>query len=448
MRSNGSATPGTKYLVSSAEQAAGLFGPGSMGHLMARAFLANHSSGELYVIPLADAAGTKAEEDITFTGPATGNGTVFLRIAGQLVEVPVSSGDSETDIADAAVVAVNAATDLPVVATNIAGVLELEAKHAGTVGNGITLSLNALGDPFEVLPAGVGATLGAAALSGGATDPAPSGWVTAMDDTPFDAVICQYTASGYLDALRDELARRWTAVVGIQGTAFAAHAADVADSITFVEGRNDRHLSALCLDAAKGWLSLPGVYAAAYAGVAARELAVDPGRPLQTLPVRGIYAGSQEIFADRNTLAVRGAVTVTVTAGVVSIEADTLTYRLNPLGASDGAWFYVQVPFILQRIGRRLKTRVETRYPRHKLAADGTNFSPTAPIVTPGGLKGEIITELAGIEFDGFIEDLQTWKSGVTVQRDSGNPNRVNVVVPPDLINGLRVAAFDINFTA
>lgn len=446
MLSSGTATAGQRYLVSSASQAATLFGAGSVAHRMARAFLANHPTGELYVIPLADASGTAASQTITVTGPASGAGTIFLRVAGELLEVPVAVSDSATDIGDAIEAAINANTALPVTALNSAGTVTVTCKHDGTVGNGVTLSLNDLGSPDEVLPAGVGCTLGGATLASGATDPTAGDWITAMGDDAYDVVVLQYTASAFLGAVKTEMERRWGPTVQLQGTAFACHFADPGAGVTFVEGRNDKHLSCRILDNAKSWLSMPGEYAAAYAGIAALYLGADPGRPLQTLPEAGVYVGTSESFTDRNTLANAGAATTSVTAGTSYIEAETLTYRTSALGADDRSWEYVQVPFLLQRLGRRLKSRIESRYPRHKLADDGNRFGPSVAVVTPGTLKGEIVAECLAMESEGFLENVAEWKGSIVCERDTVNRNRVNVTIPADLINQFRVGSFTVAF--
>jgi phage tail sheath gpL-like len=445
MLSSGTATAGTRYLVSSAEQAAGLFGAGSMAHLMARAFLANHPSAELYVAGVADAVGTNASQTLTFGGTATGGGTVFLRVGGQLVEVPIASGDDDDAAAAAAVAAITANTALPVTAAAVNEVVTITAKHDGTIGNLITVALNSAGAPDEVLPPGLTAVLGGSVLASGATDPAASSFVTALGQEPFDVVVMQSTASSLANAIKTEMDRRWGATVQLQGTAFAAHFANPNDGVTFVEGRNDKHLSCIVVDRAKNWLSQPGEYAAAYAAVAALELGADPGRPLQTLPLAGVYVGQQELFADRNTLAKKGAVVLNVVAGTAYIQAETLTYRKNALAADDLSWDYVQKPFLLQRIGRTLKARIESRYPRFKLAGNGT-FSAAARVVTPATIKGEIVSALQEMEAQGFIENLDAWKNGITVVISPTNPNRLDIFIPADLINQFRVAAFDITF--
>ena len=43
--------------------------------------------------------------------------------------------------------------------------------------------------------------------------------------------------------------------------------------------------------------------------------------------------------------------------------------------------------------------------------------------------------------WSGLVENLRQFKAHLIVERDSDNPNRVNVLYPPDLINQLRIFA-------
>jgi len=44
------------------------------------------------------------------------------------------------------------------------------------------------------------------------------------------------------------------------------------------------------------------------------------------------------------------------------------------------------------------------------------------------------------------VEDVANFKSHLIVERDSNNPNRVNVLYPPDLVNQLRIFAVLVQF--
>jgi hypothetical protein len=43
--------------------------------------------------------------------------------------------------------------------------------------------------------------------------------------------------------------------------------------------------------------------------------------------------------------------------------------------------------------------------------------------------------------YNGLVENLSAFKQNLIVERDPNDPNRVNVLYPPDLINQLRIFA-------
>lgn len=140
-------------LVLSPEEAANTYGAGFMIHRLVKASMEGSNNGETWVLPQAEVAGAQATGTITVTGPATANGTVYLYIGGDLVEVTVTSGDTADTVGAAIAAAITADTDLPVTATNLAGVVTVTSKSTGTWGNFIALTFNwGFG---EALPAGI-----------------------------------------------------------------------------------------------------------------------------------------------------------------------------------------------------------------------------------------------------------------------------------------------------
>ena len=84
---------------------------------------------------------------------------------------------------------------------------------------------------------------------------------------------------------------------------------------------------------------------------------------------------------------------------------------------------------------------ITSKYPRHKLANDGTKYGPGQAIVTPSVIRGEIIAQYQRMEETGIVENSDEFKKALIVERDTKDPNRINVLLPPDLVNGLRVFA-------
>jgi phage tail sheath gpL-like len=120
---------------------------------------------------------------------------------------------------------------------------------------------------------------------------------------------------------------------------------------------------------------------------------------------------------------------------------ESTTYQLNLYGQGDDAYELVTTLATLARLLRNQRQAITTQFPRHKLGNDGTRFGPGQAIVTPGLIKAELVGEYRIDEFNGLVEDANAFGDNLIVERDPNNPNRVNVLYPPDLINQLRVFA-------
>lgn len=442
--SGGSAAANVPVFCSSGDQAKQLCGVGSMLERMVTKYRENDTFGEVWILPLADnVAGTQAEGEIAVTGPATGAGTLNLYIAGQRVQVAVASGDSATEIGDAIEAAVNANTSLPVTADNAAGTVTLTARHKGLVGNDITIIENYLSSlGGETRPAGVGIAI--TAMSGGTTAPDMATALANLADESFDYIIHPYTDTTSLNALQDylgDVAGTWSWAKQLYGGGFSARRGSVADLQTFGDARNDQHMSVLGFD------GIPNaVYevAAAYGAQAAKSLSIDPARPLQTLPLLGILApqvADRFSLTERNTLLFTGVATSYVESGTVRIERAVTTYQQNTFGQPDPSYLDVETLFTLATVLRRLRYSITQKFPRHKLANDGTRFGDGQAIVTPKIIRSELLATYAEMETLGLVENREAFEANLIVERDATDPNRVNVLYPPDLVNALRIFA-------
>ncbi|EBT4617015.1 phage tail protein, partial [Salmonella enterica] len=98
--SGGSAKALELHDVFSDDEAAALFGRGSLAHIMSASALKANRYLQLQVIGLADAqAGKAATGDISLTGPATQSGTLTLWVANTRIDAPVQAGDDAKAIA-------------------------------------------------------------------------------------------------------------------------------------------------------------------------------------------------------------------------------------------------------------------------------------------------------------------------------------------------------------
>ena len=445
----GTAPVNVAQLVSTTDQAKTLFGVGSMLARMHAKYRAQDPFGEVWCIAVADAgAGTNATGTITVTGPATAAGTICLYIAGQKVTVGVAASDAANTIAAAINSAINAATDLPVTSTVATNVVTLTCRWKGATGNDISVL-----DSFrgwaggQSLPSGVAlAYSGSGFLTGGATNPTLTGTViTAMGDDEYDFVIHPYTDSTSLDAFQTEYndsVGRWSWSRQVYGHCYSALRGTLSALTTAGALRNDPHHTIAGID--NDCPNPCWEYAAAYGGANAVCLLVDVARPTQTTPLTGILApraGKRFLLTERQSLLNYGIATSYVSGGLLRVERAITTYQKNTWGQSDPSYLDSETLHTLSEITRRLRNRITQKYPRHKLANDGTRFGAGQAIVTSSVIRGELLAEYADMEEVGLVENRVLFAKYLIVERDSGNPNRVNVLLPPDLVNQLRIFA-------
>ena len=455
----GTATADTPILVTSDASARTLFGEGSQLAAMCISVRANDPYCELWAIPVADnGAGTQAAGLLTVTGPATASGTIYLYIAGKLIEVGVAASDAATAIAGAITAAITAADDCPVTAVNPVAPnnhkIELTARHKGTLGNDIDVRLNYLGQiSGQELPTGVAIAI--TPMATGATDPSLTNAIAAMGDTEYDYVILGWndaTTTAAFTAEMQDVSGRWSPLRQVYGHVFCAKDDTVGNLSTAGNLLNDQHLTLFGCESVP---NPPWEWGSAAAAQVAKSLKIDPARPVHTLPLVGILPPAEtdrHTATERNTLLYDGVATLYTSGGYLRLDRCVTTYQTNAGGVSDTSYLDVETLATLQYILRDTASRITTKYGRHKLADDGTRFGPGQAIVTPNVIRAELVSAYRDYEYEGLVERVDDFVANLIVERNSTDPCRLDVLYPPDLVNQLRVfamlAQFRLQYTA
>lgn len=440
----GSAAALAPVVVAQADQANALFGRGSMLARMVRAVKAADRYSECVVIPFADLdAGTAATGTITVTGPATSSATLALMIAGQRVPVVIASGNSADNAATAIGAAINAALDLPVTATVNAAVVTLTARHKGTAGNDIDVRHSHY--QGEDLPAGIGITI--AAMDDGAGDPDYATVWPVVGDSNYRTIIIGTATATTLGATKTELDDRWGPLRMLESMAYAAKTGNQAAASAFGGALNSQLISVIGTGTSP---TPPWEFAASYGGICGYYSHIDAARPLQTLSLPGVIGpkeGARFTRAERELLLRDGIATFTADQdGTVRIERAITTWQTNAAGLEDTAYLDMETVHTLAFFRQALRIRIATKFPRHKLGSDGNNFTRGQAIVTPGIIRGEIVALFRELEEAGLVEQLDQFVADLIVERDASDPNRVNALVPPDLVNQFRSFAAQVQF--
>lgn len=440
----GSAPALTLTRVWSPAGAVASFGARSMLAQMAAAFIKANTSAEVWAMPQADdGAATAATKTVTYTGPASAAGTAVLYIGGRRVTAAVANEATATQIATAMVAAITAAPDMPVTAANAAGVVTLTARHAGAAGQGIDVRTAYYQE--DALPAGVTAAV-ADAVSG-ATDPVAATALAALGDEAFDIIVMASTTTANLAALEAELASRWGPSRMLDGLAILAARGTQGALSTLGDARNSPYVACI---GAKAAPNLTWEWAATLAGVVAHHGFIDPGRPFQTLVLPGLLpprTADRFTGVERELLLRDGISTWKVDpAGQVVVERVITQYQRDGAGNADTAYLDLNTLLLLSYIRWSLRLRFATKFPRHKLADDGVPTAPGSAVVTPRVARAELIAWARDLEAAGYIENIDAFKAALVVERDGSDPNRLNALIPPDLINQLVVFAAKIEF--
>jgi phage tail sheath gpL-like len=425
-------------LVNSAGQAETYFGRGSMLAAMLAALKKANSYTEVWAIALDDdAAGVRATKTLTFTGPATDSGTVSLYLGGRRVRAAVVSGDSASTVATAVAAAITADTAMEATATVSSAVVTVTYRHKGEAGNSFDVRLNYyVGD---ALPAGIGCTIAAGAT--GTANPAIDNALAAMGDEWFTHVVTPYTDAANYTALETELETRWGAMVMKEAMGYAAATGTVSANSTLGSGRNSK--TVCTMDGARG-PTPPWHWAAVVAAVDAYE--PHPRRPRTMLKLPGILPPAVEdrrTLAEQNILLYDGISTHMVdSGGNVLIQQLVTMYQTNGGGVEDTAYLFVTTMNLLAflRFSRRLWW--VTHHPRSLLARNSSTYTGDLPVVTP-----EVAFHGACTQFREWVgallveDDFEGFKAGYRAEISDSDPNRINEVLAPNLINGLHTVA-------
>jgi len=435
---------GSLVLISSVALAKTIGGQGSMLAGMYETWRKADSIGEVWCLPLKSTDGAVAKADITITGTATEAGLLNLYVGGTRITSNVVRGATAAQAMAALLVKINATSGLPVKAEVLEGALALTCKWTGDSGNDIRLEMNRLGKTNgEFTPAGL--TVEVSAMKGGVGTPDQINALAALGDEPFEFICVPWSDTTTLDvwkAAMDDSVGRWSWSKQIFGHVYSAKRGTVGTLVAAGQLRNDQHVTIQAVE--------PGVpqpvwlQAAALAARTAVFISADASRLTQSGAMPGVDpapASERFTLTERQSLLSCGLATAYYEGGYVRIQRSVTTYQKNAYGQADNSYLDSETLHQSAFIVRRLRTVITSKYGRHKLASDGTRFGAGAAIVTPSVIRGELIAQYAKLETEGHVENAELFAQHLIVERDMNDPNRLNVLFPPDYINGLRVFA-------
>lgn len=431
-------------LITDPDQIIPLVGRGSELHRMAEKWLINNKQSKLFIIAVEQTEGMAAVYNLAITAANVQAGMLNLMIGGREVQLTINEGDTAAEITTALIAKINANPMIPVTAAAAAekdAEISLTAKHKGEAGNFVDIRLNY----YDGETTASGLSLDIAQPTKGAGNASLTDTIAAIGDFYCTAIACSYTDSANIRLLKDELKRRFNALVNNESALYMVFKGTLSEMLNKVEGINHQCISVL-MDYKSP--NMPEERASAYAAVSALEYQKDPARQIATLELSGDLPAKEELRAEeRNMLLEAGIATVKVnTNGNPAIEREATTYRKNSLGSVDRSYFDMTTTQTVIYLRYSYIQRIQLKFQRYKLANDDYEVQPGQKVVTPKVLTGEIIAWAEDCQAAGLIEDISSFKNTIVTLRDANDTERLNQLLQPNIINNLRIIAGKLQF--
>ena len=441
------------YAITKAGLADGYFGPGSVLARMCNVFKTANENTELHAMAIGSgAAGTLASGSIDFStaladAEASVAGTYYLMVNGVECYTDIAISMSGRAIASLVKLNVNAKNGMAVHASAVNGSVYFSALNSGTLGNYINIRNNYYAG--QSIPKCLSREPIIVSMVGGATDPVLTDAWAVIDGEQYQYIIQPWTTATALTQIENELATRFGPMQDLQGHCFTAVRGTQASCTTLGNSRNSPHVTIIGADDSP---TSPVEWAAVLGAVASKYLNQDPGQPLQYLKMPGVLAppiSRRFVRSERDILLYDGIATwICDSVGNVLLERCITTYQSNAFGLTDPSYLDVETLASLSEIRYQYKARMVERFiiPRFKLADDSFPVQAGTHVATPKTIRSEIISLFSQLQDAGLIENIEDFIVNLLVERDSIDRNRVNVLLPPDLINQFRILAGNIQF--
>jgi phage tail sheath gpL-like len=439
-------------LITSAKQAATLYGYGSPLHIAINELIPPSGGGvpvNVYAIPIIEAAEADASvKIITVSGTCTTSGQHTLRICGNRAtggsnyNFTVTKGDTHLQICNKITAAINGVLSSEVTAQQDSPDVICTSKWKGATANGITIEI-------DLNNTSTGITYSVSNLQSGSGISDITDGLASIGNKWIPVIINGFGLdTDTMDALElwngvpdPELPTgRYDPLVFKPGIAFTG---TVEDDITMITDARSTQCTIASAIAPLS-LGLPIRVAAAYAKAFATKATNDPkldiiGTNLTTIPLPS--AGdvpSMEDYNIRNNAVQMGSSTAIIVADKFQVQDFVTTY--HPEGENPPFYRYPRDLFVAFNIKFGYALLVERLLIGKVLAADNSPIQGDN-IMRPKDWKGVVLDYLEDCEKRGLITNLENTKQSVQVSINSTNPNRLDTVWEDQITGICRISA-------
>ncbi|OOF46941.1 phage tail protein [Rodentibacter trehalosifermentans] len=396
------------------------FGAGSWAHLMARLAIKNNAMIRLTAIGLKDnEAGVAATGSIALSGTSTSAGVLKVVIGGVDYAVAISKAETAEHVASRLNAVINAGEYCPVTATVEEGTISLTAKCKGEIGNEIEVTAN-----ITAADMAVSVTI----LANGAENADLSAALASVAGEHYHVIISPFADDKNAKALLEHLDAVASPTEKKPGVGVLGWRGSMASGTTYAEKINDERVT---VGWYKGAVESNALIAAGFGAIIAGQ--EDPAKPLNTLEIKGltpVSATQTPLKTEVNQALFHGLTPIMVVNNRVQIVRAITTYTKSPANVDDPSWLDLTTIRTLDYTRKAIEQRIALRFPQSKLSNR-----------TPPKVRSEILDVLYRLEQEEILENVDANKDKLLVVRNAKDPNRLDTVIPADVVNGLHVVA-------
>ena len=423
------------------------FGIGSALHQMINGV--NNSSNnafELYAAAITeDLSAAASTADITVTGEASSNGTLYIYIGGEKVSVVVKTGENADAIHANIIKAITAQVSLPVKAADGTNKVTLTSKWKGTSANDITLAQNLTEDELSNNPQGITVTLGT--FSGGAGDVSLTTLLTNLGSEHYTCIATAFTDKTNLDLLMNRAEELFSETENKGFYAIGGFNSQKSDYMSFIEARNDKYFCAFWAEKSP---TPTYMIAALTARTIENNLAVSTATQLDGA-IDGILQGVSPYrnYDAKDEIVSAGGCTVIYNEfGEVLFENTRTTFKKADDGSESAAFSFIQTIAKIQLIQYELKTTFsKAPYYKAVLVSDESTPSPDVNAVKPITAKADVITLIRSWESRGLLNNASSSIDGLSANIDTSAAGKLLVSMLLYFTSPLNQIEFKIDWT-
>ena len=434
---NQSGLPTVPTQITSAAQAATLFGSGSPIHAVSRILFPLQGGGTnapVWVYPQAVASGATARvQTITVTGPATAAGTHYVNIAGRenidgiFYAVNITSAMTATQVATAIAAAINAVTASPVSATSSAAVVTVTTKWAGLSSETVGIFMDTLTAPA------IGVTYVVAETIAGSATPLVTPMLNQLGSQWTNMIVNCY---GTVTATMTEF-EIFNGVPGLTGSTgrylpttfkpFVAITGSVADDPTSITSARNTQCTIAIAPAPQS----PGMHYEAAANMALAWSNVAASTPNlgvlnlnyadMPVPATGFVPSMQD-YNFRDNAVKNGCSTAVISNGVYKIKDFVTTYSDGTLTPQ---YRYPRDLNVDWNVEYGLRIIEENNVIGFTIANDNDTVNATN-VIKPKQLKALLSDYADSLVLRGLLVDAAFFKNSLVVVINGSNSNRID----------------------